>query len=181
MLQNIRPYERLKFYQDICELRSAIYQITEKLRKAHPRLVSQMRDAARSAKQNIREGYRKGTLGEFIHSIKISQGSLEELSGDIEDCRDDNLISEEEFIRLSKLYQSASYMSNQFLKSLYKMKENGRWKVPFSKLRNKDAKKPDKFRYSKQPKVTSSNIKQPQVTSSKVIYSNFKQHKSGNE
>ena len=42
-----------------------------------------MRDAARSAKQNIREGYLKGTLGEFKHSIRISQGSLEELAGDI--------------------------------------------------------------------------------------------------
>ena len=56
-----------------------------------------MRDAARSAKQNIREGYRKGTIGEFIHSIKISQSSLEELSGDIQDCIEDKLITSEEF------------------------------------------------------------------------------------
>ena len=94
MLQK-RPYENLKFYQDICELRKSIYTITERFRKTHLRLVSQMRDAARSAKQNIREGYRRGTAGEFARSIKISQGSLEELSGDIEDCQGDNLISKE--------------------------------------------------------------------------------------
>jgi len=99
------------------------------------RLVSQMRDAARSAKQNIREGYRKGTLGEFIHSIKISQGSLEELSGDMEDCRDDALISAEEYVKFHKLYQSASYMSEQYLKSLYKIEKEGSWKVPGAKLR----------------------------------------------
>lgn len=89
-----------------------------------------MRDAARSAKQNIREGYRRGTAGEFIRYIKISQSSLEELSGDIEDCRDDSLITKDEFETLNKLCFSASYMSEQYLKSLYKMQKQGTWKVP---------------------------------------------------
>jgi len=123
-------YERLKFYQDICEIRRIIYKLTERLKKTHMRLVSQMRDAARSAKQNIREGYKKGSIGEFIHSIKISQGSLEELSGDCEDCREDGLISKEEFETLSKLFQSAGYMSTRYLESLYKMERDGTWKVP---------------------------------------------------
>lgn len=134
-MQNIRPYDKLKFYQEICEIRRFIYKITERLRKQHPRLISQMRDAARSAKQNIREGYRKGSLGEFIHSIKISQGSLEELSGDIEDCRDDGLITEEEFVEFSRLYQSAGYLRAQYLKSLYKIEREGTWRVPGAKLR----------------------------------------------
>jgi len=137
MLQKTRPYEKLKFYQDICDIRRFIYNITERFRKTHLRLVSQMRDAARSAKQNIREGYRKGTAGEFIRGIKISQGSLEELSGDVEDCREDELIDEEEFVKFSDLYQSASYMSEQYLKSLYKMEREGTWKVPGAKLRKK--------------------------------------------
>lgn len=100
------------------------------------RLVSQMRDASRSAKQNIREGYIKGSLGEFIHSIKISLGSLEELSGDVEDCREDSLISAEEFDNFSRLFQSATYMANQYIKSLYKMKREGKWKVPNGSFRN---------------------------------------------
>jgi len=135
MLQRVKitrqaAYERLKFYQDICEIRIIIYKLTERIRKTHMRLVSQMRDAARSAKQNIREGYKKGSIGEFIHSIKISQGSLEELSGDCEDCREDGLISKEEFETLSKLFQSAGYMSTRYLESLYKMEHDGTWKVP---------------------------------------------------
>jgi four helix bundle protein len=134
-MENSRPYEKLKFYQDICEIRKFVYRITERLGKTHMRLVSQMRDAARSAKQNIREGYRKGTLGEFIHSIKISLGSLEELSGDMEDCKDDRLIEEEEYNLFCKLYQSAGYMANQYLRSLYKMEREGTWKVPGAKLR----------------------------------------------
>lgn len=123
-------YEDLKFYQDICEIRRIIYRITERFRKTHIKLVSQMRDAARSAKQNIREGYKKGTLGEFIHSIKISQGSLEELSGDCEDCKEDGLITNEEFAILAKLFQSAGYMSTRYLESLYKMEREGTWKAP---------------------------------------------------
>ena len=123
-------YESLKFYQNICEIRKIIYNMTERFKKSHLRLVSQMRDAARSAKQNIREGYKKGTLGEFIHSIKISQGSMEELSGDCEDCKEDGLISEEEFVILTKLFQSAGYMSTRYLESLYKMEREGTWKVP---------------------------------------------------
>lgn len=132
-----RPYESLKFYKDICEIRRFIYLITERFAKSHLRLVSQMRDAARSAKQNIREGYRKGTLGEFIHSITISLGSLEELSGDVEDCKEDGLITEEEYLQFSKLYQSASYLSRQYLKSAYKMEREGTWKVPGAHLRKK--------------------------------------------
>lgn len=125
MMQRPRPYEKLKFYQDICEIRKLTHMLTERFMKTHMRLVSQMRDAARSAKQNIREGYRKGTLGEFIHSINISRGSLEELSGDIEDCKEDGLITEFEFEKFLQLYRSAGYLSAQYLKALYKIGENG--------------------------------------------------------
>ncbi len=69
-------YERLRFYQDICEIRRLVYKITSSFTKTHMRLISQMKDAARSAKQKIREGYRKGSAGEFAHSIRISHRGL---------------------------------------------------------------------------------------------------------
>ncbi len=119
-------YERLKFYQDICEVRRFVYNITSRFAKTHMRLISQMRDAARSAKQNIREGYRKGSAGEFAHSIRISQGSLEELSGDIEDCYEDKLINKEESEKLFKLINSAIYLSGRYLVSLEKLKQGNR-------------------------------------------------------
>ena len=125
-------YERLKFYQDICEVRRLVYQITSRFAKTHMRLISQMRDAARSAKQNIREGYRKGSAGEFAHSIRISQGSLEELSGDIEDCYEDKLISKEESEKRFKLINSAIYLSGRYLVSLMKLKQDEKWKKPFT-------------------------------------------------
>ena len=137
MRQRKPAYENLKFYQDICAIRMFIHKVTERFRKNNLRLVEQMRDSARSAKQNIREGYRKGTVGEFSHSINISLGSLEELSGDIEDCKDDGLITNEEFNEFAQLFQSATYMASQYIKSLFKMEREGTWKVPFSSYRKK--------------------------------------------
>lgn len=124
-------YEQLKFYKDICNIRHIVYRITERFNKTHMHLVSQMRDAARSGLLNrIFKRDIKGTLGEFIHSINISRGSLEELKGDVEDCAEDNLITSEEFDRLSDLIRSADYLSLRYIQSLYKMQENGTWKTP---------------------------------------------------
>ena len=128
-------YEKLKFYQDICDIRKKVYLITERFRKTHLRTVSQMRDAARSAKQNIREGYRRGTIGEFVRGIKIGLASLEELGGDIEDCLEDKLITDIEFAEFSGLFKSANFMAGRYIISLYKMEREGKWKVPFHRLR----------------------------------------------
>ena len=122
-----QPFENLKFYQNICEIRRQTGKITARFDKSHMRLVSQMRDAARSAKQNIREGYRRGSLGNFLNSIRISQGSLEELRGDLEDCYEDKLISQQEFENLNRLIQSAGYMSTQYLKAMSKPENKTKW------------------------------------------------------
>lgn len=125
-----RPYEKLKFYQDTCEIRKLIAAITVRFQKSHMRLVSDMRSAARSAKQNIREGYSRGSLAEFLKAIRISQGSLEELSGDLDDCLEDKLITDQEHGQLIKLCKSALYMSNQYLKSMNKSANKNKWSMP---------------------------------------------------
>jgi len=94
------------------------------------KLVSQMRDAARSAKQNIREGYSRGSLAEFLKAIRISKGCLEELGGDIDDCLEDKLINSEEHQKLTKLCKSALYMSSQYVKSMNKSNNKGKWNNP---------------------------------------------------
>lgn len=129
------PYENLKFYQNICEIRNLIYRITERFSKTHLRLVSQMRDAARSAKQNIREGYRKDSVGEFARGIKISIGSLQELEGDIDDCFEDGLIDKEEHDNLKDMFGKTNYQIDRYLDSLYKLDREGRWKSRFKSNR----------------------------------------------
>jgi four helix bundle protein len=125
-----QAYEKLKFYQDNCEIRRLVYKITERFTRINLRLVAQMRDAARSAKQNIREGYRRGGTGEFVHSIRISQGSLEELSGDMEDCLEDKLITQEEHDLFRELFRSATYLSTQYIKAICELDRKGKWNYP---------------------------------------------------
>ncbi|OGX49129.1 MAG: hypothetical protein A2306_10295 [Omnitrophica WOR_2 bacterium RIFOXYB2_FULL_38_16] len=124
-----QPYEKLKFYQVICEIRKMVYSLTEKFDRSNLRLVSQMKDAARSAKQNIREGYRRGSLGHMINGIRISQGSLEELSGDMEDCAEDKLITENEYKKFEELYQSAMYLSSRYIQTMSKSENKEKWKT----------------------------------------------------
>jgi four helix bundle protein len=126
-------YERLQFYKNICEIRRIIFVLTEPLRKAHMRLVGQMRDAARSAKQNIREGYRKDSAKEFARYIRISAGSLGELEGDIDDCKEDGLIGEKQYLKLKGLLGATNYQINRYLDSLYKLASEGKWKVRFKR------------------------------------------------
>jgi len=124
-------YERLRFYQNICLIRRLVYLISKRFEKSHLRLVGQMRDAARSAKQNIREGYRKDSAGEFGRYIKISAGSLSELEGDIDDCFEDQLIKEEEYNKLKELIGKTNYQINRYLDALYELVRLGRWKRRF--------------------------------------------------
>lgn len=127
------PYEKLKFYQNICEIRRLIAQMTEGFRKSDIRLISQMKDVARSAKQNIREGYRKDTAGEFIHAIKISAGSLNELEGDIDDCYEDALISAADYHRLKDLLGKTNYQIDRYIDALCKLAKEGKWKSRFKR------------------------------------------------
>ncbi len=140
IFKRIAAYEKLKFYQIICEIRVLIYRLTERFPKSCFKLVAQMRDAARSSKQNIREFYRRGTVGEFIRGIKISQGSLEELGGDVEDCYKDKLITKAEFDHLASKFQSADYLMARYLDSLYKMEREGTWKTPGNRSKKKGRK-----------------------------------------
>ncbi len=129
----MRAYENLKFYQNICEIRRIVHKITERFSKIYLRLVSQMRDSARSAKQNIREGYSKDSVGEFAHSIKISRGSLEELEGDIDDCYEDELISKIEYEELNNLFKLTFLQIDRYIDSLYKLEKEGKWKTRFKR------------------------------------------------
>ncbi len=151
-MEKKRPYEELKFYKDICKIRRFVYGVTERFIRSHVRLVSQMRDAARSAKQNIREGYRKGSLAEFLNGIRISLGSLEELSGDFEDCFEDGLVTKQERETFLKMFGSAMYMGTQYLKAMYTPENQIRWKT-LKTIALSNKKQPP------QPSVTSSNLR----------------------
>lgn len=55
--------------------------------KSEHRLIAQMDDCARSVIRNIEEGFKRPTTKEYLEFLGFSQGSLEELKGDIRDCK----------------------------------------------------------------------------------------------
>ncbi len=89
MRQKLYGFQKLIVWQNTYQLRILIYKITARFPKNEYRRVSQMRDAARSVKQNIQEGYKRGSRPQYVQSLRISRGSLSELEGDIRDCFDD--------------------------------------------------------------------------------------------
>jgi four helix bundle protein len=112
-------YKQLVFWKNALELRSYIYELTKRFASIECRRVSQMRDAARSVKQNIQEGYFKSTKS-YIAYLVISRGSLNELLGDVEDCLADRLIADEEFKYLDKLIGTTDYLITRAIAGLYK-------------------------------------------------------------
>lgn len=116
-------YRKLITWQKANELRKLVYTIIKRFPKIEMRRISQMNDAARSVKQNIQEGYKRGSLGEYIHSLNIAQGSLGELIGDIEDCFDDRLITKEEFELLDKSSGQTDYFLKRLIESLIKKRK----------------------------------------------------------
>ncbi len=107
------------------------------MQKSEPRRASHMRAAIRSAKQNFKEGYQRGSIRIFINSCKISYGSLEELIGDIEDCKDDGLFNIDIYNLLMDLAKKTHYLLNNYIQSLYKIEKEGTWKVIHPKKNKK--------------------------------------------
>lgn len=121
-------YRKLIIWQNAEKLRSQVYLITRRFKPIEFRRVTQMSDAARSVKQNIQEGYKSGSLGKFINFLNISQGSLGELKGDVDDCLQDKLITEAEYKELDKLCGTTDFLINKMIKSLYLKEKSGTWK-----------------------------------------------------
>ena len=76
-------------------MRRRVYVITEKFPRKEHREVLQMNGAARPSKQNIQEGHFQTAKG-FVRYLMVSQGSVSELGGGVEDCLDNGLITKED-------------------------------------------------------------------------------------
>lgn len=111
-------YKKLVLWRNTHELRQRIYQLTADFPKSEFRRISQMRDAARSVKQNIQEGYQRHSLGEYVRFLEIAKASLAELQGDLEDCFEDSLLSATSFQEVHRLCKRTDYLFARLLQSL---------------------------------------------------------------
>jgi four helix bundle protein len=121
---NDAGYRKLVLWTNVYELRKMVYEMTKSFEKAEYRRTSQMRDAARSAKQNIQEGYRHKSRKTYLHYLGIAHASLHELAGDIEDCFDDELISDQQFEKVSSLIGRTDYLFRRTIDGLNGTKVN---------------------------------------------------------
>lgn len=74
-------------------LRILIRSLTNSFPKSEYRRKAQMDDAIRSVVRNIEEGFKRATTKEYVQFISYSQGSLEEVKGDIRDCLEDKFLA----------------------------------------------------------------------------------------
>jgi len=113
-------YKNLIVYQEACKLRVLVYKITAGFSRDEMRRVSHMRDSARSVKQNIAEGYRRGTVPQFKYFLSVSNGSAAELDEDIDDCFEDGLLNKDIYNKVSDLSKRVKFLLDRLIKSLYK-------------------------------------------------------------
>lgn len=76
----IESYKDLKVWQRSMDLVCATYSMSQALpREELFGLTSQMRRSAVSIPSNIAEGYGRDNTGDYVHMLRIAQGSLKEL------------------------------------------------------------------------------------------------------
>ncbi|KKW08011.1 MAG: S23 ribosomal protein [Candidatus Kaiserbacteria bacterium GW2011_GWA2_49_19] len=86
-------YRFLTAWSNSALLRILVRCLTNSFPKSEYRRKAQMDDAIRSVVRNIEEGFKRSTTGEYIQFIGYSQGSLEEVKGDIRDCGEDKFLT----------------------------------------------------------------------------------------
>lgn len=94
-----KGYQYLAAWQNAALLRILVRKFTLTLplkptlnQPLEYRLKAQMDDEARSVKRNIEEGWKRPTTSEYLQFVGYSQASLEELRGDIRDCKTDGFL-----------------------------------------------------------------------------------------
>lgn len=90
--ENPKGNQYLGVWQNAALLRVLVRVWTKGLPRGEYRLKAQMDDEARSVNRNIEEGWKRPTTSEYLQFLGYSQASLEELRGDIRDCKTDGFL-----------------------------------------------------------------------------------------
>jgi four helix bundle protein len=115
---NIKSYKDLIIWQKSIDLAVEVYKLSSKFPKEEIYgMTSQIRRAVTSISLNIAEGYGRNTTKNYINSLYIAQGSLQEVESAIilsirlnfikgEDCEKVNSLMLEEFKMFNALINS---------------------------------------------------------------------------
>lgn len=97
-IQKSRTWEHPEAYKYLVQwsnsvlLRYFIRLFTASLPKSEYRRKTQLDDAARSVVRNIEEGWKRANTSDYLSFIGYSQGSLEEVKGDIRELTEDHFL-----------------------------------------------------------------------------------------
>jgi four helix bundle protein len=85
-------YKYLVQWSNTVLLRYFVRLFTSSLPKSEYRRKAQLDDAARSVVRNIEEGWKRANTSDYLNFIGYSQGSLEEVKGDIRELTEDKFL-----------------------------------------------------------------------------------------
>ena len=109
----------LTVWQKAHELALLVFKMTERFPKADQfGIVSQVRRSCSSVPANIAEGFGRGTTKEFLRSLQIARGELEETRYFMLLSRDLGRISAEDFSRVNAECDSTGRLINALGRSL---------------------------------------------------------------
>ena len=109
----------LRFGKKAHELALLVFKMTERFPRADQfGIVSQVRRSASSVAANIAEGFGRGTTKEFLRSLQIARGELEETRYFMLLSRDLGKISAEDFSRVGAKCDSTGRLINALGRSL---------------------------------------------------------------
>jgi four helix bundle protein len=115
----IKTYLELEVWQKAHELVLLVFRLTEKFPKADQfGIVSQVRRSSSAIAANIAEGFGRGTTREFLRSLQIARGELEETRYFMLLSRDLGRITKEEFSRINAGCDSTGRLINGLGRSL---------------------------------------------------------------
>jgi four helix bundle protein len=104
-------YKDLIVWQKSMDLAALVYQVTKKLPKEEMySLTDQMRRAAVSIPSNIAEGQARNSTKEFLHFLRIAQGSKAELETQFLLCLKINYLSDSDTSEAIQLLQEIGKM-----------------------------------------------------------------------
>jgi four helix bundle protein len=125
-MATIQRFEDLEIWKKSRILSDKIYPLTFKEPLASDfRLKDQMRGSAGSIMDNIAEGFERGSKFEFINSLTIAKGEIDELKSQIYRCLDNKYITQQLFNELYNLADELTKMITSFISYLNKSKIKG--------------------------------------------------------
>src|SRR3954471_24794903 len=97
-------FEDLIVWQLAVRVRDGVYDFTDKGRASTDfKFRDQVRDSASSAPRNIAEGFLRFDPPEFAQFLKIAKGSIGETQNHLLHAKEQNYLTEEEFLELWRL------------------------------------------------------------------------------